>query len=245
MNGEFWRGRTVIVTGATGGIGRVLAKRMASYGMTVVPTGRRADALSALAEELLAAGAEKVLPAAGDINDGAFRKELVETAAGVSGRIDVLLNNAGLAQHCSLEEMTEELYDSIMALNVKAPYFLTQAALPYLRASDRATVINIASVVGHKGYPAQSVYSASKHALIGWSKAFAAEVYKENIRVHVVSPGGVYTEMIALARPDIRKESLILPEDVADIVAFYLDHRMSNAVIDEIGLHRAEKLPFA
>ncbi len=132
-----------------------------------------------------------------------------------------------------------------MALNVKAPYFLTQAALPYLRASDRATVINIASVVGHKGYPEQSVYSASKHALIGWSKAFAAEVYKENIRVHVVSPGGVYTEMIALARPDIRKESLILPEDVADIVAFYLDHRMSNAVIDEIGLHRAEKLPFA
>ncbi len=109
MNREFWQGRTVIVTGATGGIGRVLAKRMASYGMTVVPTGRRADALSALAEELLAAGAEKVLPAAGDINDGAFRKELVETAAGAGGRIDVLLNNAGLAQHCSLEEMTEEL----------------------------------------------------------------------------------------------------------------------------------------
>ena len=141
--------------------------------------------------------------------------------------------------------MTPELFDSIMQVNVRAPYFLCQRALPELKASSCATIINICSVVAHKGYPRQSVYAASKHALLGWSKSFANEFYKDDIRVHVISPGSVYTKMIAMVRPDLSPEGMILPEDIADIVGVYLMLRKSNAVVDEIEVHRVTKEPFA
>jgi len=137
------------------------------------------------------------------------------------------------------------LFDSIMQINVRAPYFMCQQALEDLRKSDCATIINICSVVAHKGYPRQSVYAASKHALLGLSKSLANEVYKDNIRVHVISPGGVFTPMIALVRPELTPEGMILPEDIANIMGFYLECRKSNAVVDEIEVHRANKEPFA
>ena len=130
-----------------------------------------------------------------------------------------------------------------MAINTKVPYFLTQFALPYLRLSAAATVINIASVVAHAGYPQQSVYTASKHALLGMTKSIANELYKKNIRVHAISPGGVYTDMVKISRPDLSPEGMILPEDIAEIVHFFLSHR-TNAVIDEICVHRLGKEPF-
>jgi 3-oxoacyl-[acyl-carrier protein] reductase len=141
--------------------------------------------------------------------------------------------------------MTPELFDSIMQVNVRAPYFLCQRALPELKASSCATIINICSVVAHKGYPRQSVYAASKHALLGWSKSFANEFYKDDIRVHVISPGSVFTKMIAMVRPDLTPEGMMLPEDIADIIGVYLQFRKTNAVIDEIEAHRVTKEPFA
>jgi short-subunit dehydrogenase len=89
------------------------------------------------------------------------------------------------------------------------------------------------------------VYAASKHALLGWSKSFANEYYKEDIRVHVISPGSVYTKMIAMVRPDLTPEGMMLPEDIADIIGVYLQFRKTNAVIDEIEAHRVTKEPFA
>ena len=130
-----------------------------------------------------------------------------------------------------------------MDLNVKAPYFLTQKFLPIIEKSDYPTVINVSSVVGHSGYPNQSIYSASKHALVGWTKALANEVYKKNIRVHLISPGGVYTEMVKITRPDLTSDGMIMPSDVANVVCFLLENR-TNAVIDEILLHRVGKEPF-
>ena len=108
-----------------------------------------------------------------------------------------------------------------------------------------ASIINICSVVAHKGYPQQSVYAASKHALLGLSKSLANEVFRDDIRVHVISPGGVFTDMVALARPDLTPDGMTLPEDIADIVLFLLEHRAANAVIDEIQVHRTNKEPFA
>ena len=130
-----------------------------------------------------------------------------------------------------------------MTINAKVPFFLIQYALPYLRASEAATVINIASVVAHAGYPLQSVYTASKHALLGMTKSIAQELFRENIRIHAISPGGVYTDMVKVSRPDLSPEGMIMPEDIADIVEFILTHR-SNAVIDEIAVHRLGKEPF-
>ena len=131
-----------------------------------------------------------------------------------------------------------------MAINTKVPYFLTQYALPFLRKSPEAAVINIASVVAHAGYPQQSVYTASKHALLGMTKSIANELYRENIRVHAISPGGVYTDMVNISRPDLSPEGMIMPEDIADIVHLFLTHRRTNAVIDEILVHRLGKEPF-
>ena len=130
-----------------------------------------------------------------------------------------------------------------MALNVKAPFVLCQRTLPLLRASDCPTIINLGSAVAHNGYPYQAAYAMSKHALLGMTKSLAKEVSGEGIRVHMISPGGVYTDMIAIARPDLSPEGMIRPEEVAEIAAFLVAHR-GNAMIDEIRLHRAEKEPF-
>lgn len=237
------RGKTAIVTGAAGGIGSAICKKLAGYGMNLVITGRNQKTLTKLSEELHNIGAQ-VSICVGDLEDFTFLDRIIENTVQTFGQIDVLINNAGLSHRCKVEEMEAELFDRIMRVNVKAPYFLSQKALPKLRKSEVATIINICSVVAHKGYPMQSIYAASKHALLGLSKSLASEVYEENIRVHVISPGSVYTDMIAMVRPDLCPEGMILAEDIADIVGFYLEHRRTNAVIDEIEVHRVTKEPF-
>ena len=237
----FLKGKTAIVTGAAGGIGEAICKKLAGMGLNLVITGRKAQALEELAAQL----PTKVHCCVGDLQELSFVDRLLAETREVFGGVDVIINNAGLSHNCTVEEMTPELFDSIMRVNVRAPYFLCQKAVEDLKKSEYATIINICSVVAHKGYPRQSVYAASKHALLGFSKSFANEHYKDNIRVHVISPGSVYTKMIAMVRPDLSPEGMILPEDIADIVSMYLMLRKSNAVVDEIEVHRVTKEPFA
>ena len=239
------KGKTAIVTGAAGGIGEYICRKLASYAMNLVITGRKQATLGKLADELRAAYGIKVCACVGDLSSIEFIGSVIEAARESFGGIDVLINNAALSHHCSFEQMTPELYDSIMSVNARAPYFMCQRALSDLRVSDCATIINICSAVGHRGYVKQSVYSMSKHALLGMSKCLANEVYNDNIRVHVISPGSVYTNMIAIARPDLTPEGMMMPEDIADMVGFLLEMRTTNAVIDEIQAHRVNKEPFA
>lgn len=234
-------GCVALITGAGGGIGRAIARRFAQDGIRLVLVGRTESKL--LETKSLIPNAE-VCIMTGDLTQPDFPAACIQAALNAFGKLDVLVNNAGLAQSTPFEEISVEEYDRIMNINVKVPFLLTQAALPHLRNSSFATVINIASVTAHKGYPLQSVYSASKHALIGMSKSLANEVYKDNIRVHVVSPGGVFTDMVRVSRPDLSEDGMILPDDVAEIAAFFLEHR-TNAVIDEIQTHRVGKEPFA
>lgn len=234
-------GCVALITGAGGGIGRAIAQRFAQDGVRLVLVGRTEAKLLETKSLIPDADVHIIV---GDLTNPDFPKACIEAAAAHFGQLDILVNNAGLAQSQPFDEISVDEYDRIMNTNVKAPFLLTQAALPHLRNSSFATVINIASVTAHKGYPLQSVYSASKHALIGMSKSLANEVYKENIRVHVISPGGVFTDMVRISRPDLSEEGMILPEDVAEIAAFFLENR-TNAVIDEIQLHRVGKEPFA
>ena len=240
-----WKGKTAIVTGASGGIGSVLCRALSERGLNLVLAGRSREKLEKVRESLPPESAGRTVICPGDIRQLSYAEELLEKADAQFGGLDLLINCAGLAHRCPAQEMTPQLFDQIMETNVKAPYFLCQKALPYLRRSECATIINICSVVAHKGYPLQSVYAASKHALLGWSKSLANEVYGENIRVHVISPGAVFTDMIAVARPDLSPEGMILPEDIAAVVGFYLDRRSSCGVVDEIELHRSNKEPFA
>lgn len=235
--------RVVLITGASGGIGSELARQLAPMGVKLALCGRSREKLMNLKAETEALGAETMLWI-GDITADDAPKGCIQAVVEHFGQLDILVNNAGLALSCPLEQTTAQQFDDIMALNVRAPYFLCQQALPVLRKSDAPTILNIASVVGHKGYPLQSAYAASKHALIGMTKSLANEVYKEGIRVHIIAPGAVYTDMVRISRPDLSPEGMILAEDIADIAIFLLTHR-TNAVIDEIEVHRSGKAPFA
>lgn len=236
------RGRAALITGAGGGIGLAIAQRLAQMGMDLILCGRDEEKLERACAQARRQGV-RALAAAGDLTRAEARARCVDMAEEAFGRLDVLVNNAGVAQSQPFDQVTEEDFDRILAINLKAPYFLTQKALGLLRRSDAPSVLNIGSVVSHKGYPLQSAYAASKHGILGFSKCLANELYQQGIRVHVICPGGVYTDMVKVARPDLSPEGLILPEEIADIAEFLLTHR--NAVVDEIQVHRAGKAPFA
>lgn len=235
--------RVILITGAGGGIGSALARRLATPDTALVLLGRSSEKLAAVAALAAQQGAQ-TLTLAGDLTDDAYAADCVRAAAAHFGGLDVLVNNAGMTLSSPLEQTPIAQYDRIMAINARAPYLMCQLALPLLRKSACASILNIASVVAHKGYPLQSAYAASKHALAGFTKSLANEVYRDGIRVHMIAPGGVFTDMVRISRPDLTGEDMILPEDIAEITAFLLEHR-TNAVIDEICVHRAGKEPFA
>ena len=231
-------GKTALVTGGGGGIGREIATRLKAAGANVAICGRNVEKLEAAAHAI---GGALTLP--GDLLDDTYVQSCVDRTVETFGGLDILINNAGVALSKPFGETTIEDFDRVMATNVRAPFILIRSALPHLRKA-RGRVINIASVVAHKGYPLQSAYAASKHALLGLSKSLANELYEDGVRVHVISPGGVYTDMVRVARPDLSPDGLISAAEVADAVMFLLSLD-KNAVIDEICLHRQGKAPFA
>ena len=234
-------GRVALLTGAGGGIGRVLARRLASLGFSLALAGRSEDKLHAAAE---ASGCGDALLIPGDLTDPAFLQSVVGRVTDHFGRLDALVNNAGICFVKPLEETSYDELDAMLKTNVYAPYLLCRDAIAPLKQSDCAAIINIGSVVSHKGYATQSAYGTAKHALLGMTKALAAEVYRDGIRVHILCPGAVNTEMArTVSRPDIDMDALIAPEDLADVMEFLLTHR-TNAVIDEVQLHRIGKQPF-
>ena len=239
---ETLKGKIALITGASGGIGSCIARRFAQDGISLALLGRSEEKLAATAASVREYGVETLL-LPGDLLDDAYLEDCFAAVKERFGGLDILVNNAGIALSRSFEETTMAEFDRIMALNARVPYLACHLALPLLRCSECASILNIASVVAHKGYPLQSAYAASKHALAGFTKSLASEVYREDIRVHLISPGGVFTDMVRIARPDLTGEDMILPEDIAEIAAFFIEHR-TNAVIDEICVHRSGKEPF-
>lgn len=233
---------TAIITGASSGIGRATAIKLAKNGIKVILLGGNRVNMLIETAQLIKDLNGKVEVYDGNLTDFTWLKNTVDKIL-AEHTVDILINNAGVAMNEEFLNVSEESYDKIMEINVKVPFFLTQRILPKLKQSSRATVINVCSVVAHLGYPFQSVYSVSKHALLGFTKSLASEVYKDGVRVHAICPGGVYTDMIKLTRPDLTGEGMIMPEDVANIVWFFLENR-GNAVVDEIMVHRANKQPF-
>ena len=234
-------GKVAVVTGAGGSIGRAIALKLAEMGMNIALCGRREEKLRAVAAET--GRPEDMLILTGDLTDDAHLKSCVEKTVARFGGLDALVNNAGIALNRPFAETDADAFDRIMAINARAPFLLTREALPHLKKSGRAAIVNIGSVVSYCGYADQAAYSASKHALLGMTRALAKEVQKDGIRVHLVAPGGVDTDMVRIARPDLSGEGMIQAEEVADAAA-YLVARRGNAVIDEIRLHRVGKEPF-
>ncbi len=235
-------GKVAIVTGGSRGIGRAISVALAGEGATVVIAARAQDTLAEAAELVRQAGG-RAEPVATELADEASIRNLVRVTQDRFGRLDILVNNAGITHSAKLEETRTEDLDRCWAINARAPFLLCREALPLLRRSEAASIVNISSVVGVKGYPFQSAYTASKHALRGMSISLAEELRGTNIRVHVICPGAVDTGMVGNVRPDIKKEDLIRPEEVAELVLYLVTHR-GNAVVDELHIRRTAAAPW-
>jgi len=235
-------GKVAIVTGASRGIGRAISLALAKEAATVVIAARAIDKMNETAKLVTAAGGKAQIITT-ELTDERSIKNLVKATGERFGRLDILVNNAGITHSAKLEETLTEDWDRCININTRAPFILCREALPLLKKAEAAYIINIASVVGVKGYPLQSAYTASKHALRGMTISLAEELKGTNIRVHLVCPGGVDTELVQNVRPDIKKHDLMQPEEIAELVLYLLTHR-GNAVIDELHIRRAASTPW-
>jgi len=234
--------RVAIVTGAGRGIGRAISVALAAESATIVLAARSVQHLRETADQVTQAGGQAHIVTT-ELTEEQSIKNLVTETDERFGRLDILVNNAGITHSALLEETATEDWERLVWVNARAPFILCREALPLLRKSDRAYIINIASVVGVKGYPQQSAYTSSKHALRGMTISLAEELRGTNVRVHLLCPGGVATDMVARVRPDIAADELIRPEELAELVHYLVTHK-GNAVVDELHIRRATSTPW-
>lgn len=218
-------GRTALITGASGGIGGAIARAFHAQGAVVGLSGTRREALAALAAEL--GDRAHVLPA--DLADPAAAEALIAAAEGAMGRLDILVNNAGLTRDTLALRMKDEDWETVLAVDLSAPFRLCRAALKGMVKRRAGRIISIGSIVGATGNPGQANYAAAKAGLVGMSKALAQEVAARGITVNVIAPGFIATAMTDALSEDQRAAlasriplgRLGRPEDVA-AAAVYL-----------------------
>lgn len=189
------KGKVVVITGASSGLGEATARLLSSEGATVVLAARRADRIKALADELANQGG-KALAVTTDVTDRKQVKQLVDKTVEAYGRIDVMLNNAGLMPLAPLEKLKIDEWDQMIDVNLKGVLHGIAAALPYMKEQKSGHFINVSSVYGHKLGPNATVYCATKHAVRALSEGLRQEVKPYNIRTTVISPGAVATELL-------------------------------------------------
>ncbi|MEU0401281.1 SDR family oxidoreductase [Streptomyces sp. NPDC006197] len=179
--------RVVVVTGAGTGIGRATARSFAAQGATVVAVGRREEPLRETAE-----GHPGILPFAADVTAKGAAEEIVRAALTDHGRLDVLVNNAGISAGGPLGTLDRSVIAPLLETNLVAPVLLTQAAVPALRES-RGVVVNVTTTIGQRGWPGNSVYPATKSALETLTRCWAVELAPAGVRVVAVAPGAIET----------------------------------------------------
>ncbi len=235
-------GRVALVTGAGRGIGRSVALALADAGARVFLTARSEEQLEETAREIRARGHEAGLLSA-DVSSEEGVDSVFSALVKAFKRIDILVNNAGLGISGPLEDFPIESFDTLMAVNVRGVFLCCQRAMKLMIPARQGYIVNISSVVGFKGYPNQSAYTASKHAVMGITKSLAVEAQARGIRVSAVLPGAVDTGLMEALRPDLDKSLLMRPEDVADTVLFLLS-LSDTAAVDEIYIRRRSSAPF-
>jgi NADP-dependent 3-hydroxy acid dehydrogenase YdfG len=208
-------GKVVVITGASSGLGEATARRLAAEGAIVVLGARRAERIKALAEELTRGGGT-ALALATDVTSRREVQRLVDAAVRTYGRIDVIINNAGLMPQSLLEHLKVDEWDRMIDVNLKGVLYGIAAALPHMQRQRAGHIINVSSVAGHKVGPGSAVYSATKHAVRALSEGLRQEVKPWNIRTTVISPGAVATELPnTVTDPDTAERINKLYEEVA------------------------------
>jgi meso-butanediol dehydrogenase / (S,S)-butanediol dehydrogenase / diacetyl reductase len=224
-----FEGLSAIITGAASGVGRAASRRFAAEGAKVILVDRNEEGLAQVAKEI---GANASFIAV-DLMEPANCEAVVNHALQWSGRIDILCNSAGVLDMAPLQDLTPERWGRVIGVNLSAMFYLCRAAMPHL-VEQRGSIVNVASVSGLVGQPFNAAYVASKHGVVGLTKALALEFAKAGVRVNAVCPTGVNTPMIAAppapgvdlelltnsAGPWLDGGQLLEPEDIADAMAF-------------------------
>lgn len=197
------QGKVVVITGASSGLGESTARHLASLGATVVLGARRGERIQSIAETLQQQGSQ-ALAVLTDVTQREQVQHLVDSAVQAFGRIDVMINNAGLMPSSPLERLKVEDWDRMIDVNIKGVLYGIAAALPYMQKRKAGHIINVASVAGHKIRAGGAVYAATKHAVRALSEGLRQEVKPYNIRTTIISPGAVATELPeSITEPDI------------------------------------------
>jgi NADP-dependent 3-hydroxy acid dehydrogenase YdfG len=246
-------GTVALVTGSSSGIGAATARRLAADGAAVAVVARRKDRLDELATAIREAGG-KALPLVVDVTDQGQAVDAVEQTVAALGRLDILVNNAGvMLLGPALGTPTEE-WDRMVALNVQGLFYVTHAALPHLvrGAQDGsrgvADLVNISSTAGRVARPGSSVYNFTKFGLNAFTESLRQELLKSRVRVSVVEPGTVDTELITHLRDGVREAAAnqtatiepLRPDDIADAVS-YIVTRDRRVAVNEMLVRAGEQ----
>jgi 3-oxoacyl-[acyl-carrier protein] reductase len=222
-------GKNALITGASRGIGAGIAKAFAAEGANVVinyPDESERPNAETVADHLVGGGV-KAAAVQADIAEETQVASLVDSALSFLGRIDILVNNAGIAPGMLIEDTPTEVLDRILAVNVRGPFLVTRRVLPLMYAQDYGKIINTASQHAYSGWPGLTAYTASKGAIISFTRSLAREVGARNINVNCVAPGGTRTPILADVPEELVEEvRLGIPKqriaEVEDIVPAYV-----------------------
>ena len=240
-------GTVAIVTGASSGIGDATARLLAEQGATVAVVARRKDRLDALVSQIEADGGT-ALAVATDVTDRAQAEQAVQTVIEQFGRLDILINNAGLMLLGPIVGADVDEWERMVAVNQKGLLYMTNAALPYLlKAADDelrgvADIVNISSIAGRQAWANFGVYNMTKFGVNGFTEALRQEVTKRHVRVGVLEPGAVATELVSHNSQKIREDLAasdaenipvpLQPEDIADSVAFMVTRPRHSSIAE-------------
>lgn len=222
------KGKAVVVTGSARGIGKSIAEKLASLGAAVVINDINGEAAQQAATEIAAKYGVETLAHACDIAQEADAEALIAACVAKFGKIDVLVNNAGITRDTLLLRMKKEQWDQVLSVNLTGAFLCTKAALKSMMNARSGSIVNMSSIAGVNGNLGQANYSASKAGLIGFTKSVALEAAMRGVRCNAIAPGFIATEMTA-AIPDKIKDVMLksiplgragTPDDIANGVAF-------------------------
>lgn len=211
--------RNALVTGASRGLGKATAIALAAKGWRVGLVARTKEDLDAVAAEIRADGGEAA-PYVADLTQADECARAVRTFLNDFVSLDLLVNNAGRGIYGPVEECSDEDFDALMAANVKSVVFCSQAAFAHMRQRGQGLILNVSSIAGKIGLPGESLYCASKFAVVGFTEALAAEAKPHGVKVTAFCPGGIDTpfwDPVTHDKPDV--STFLRPEDVAAMIA--------------------------
>ncbi len=226
--------KTAVITGSTSGIGLGIAKAMAGQGMNIVMNGiEPADDVEPIRKEIEAMGVKAIYCPANMMKPEGC-KELTDAALEAFGRIDVLVNNAGIQFVSPVEEFPDEKWQAIINLNLSSAFYTTKHALPGMKERGWGRIINIASAHGLVASPFKSAYVAAKHGVVGFTKSVALEVAEAGITVNAICPGYVWTPLVEKQIPDTMKARNMSEEEVKRDVLLKAQPTKKFATIEEV-----------